>query len=361
LKGKLIVLPGKIEEIELPEKVDCIISEPMGYMLYNERMLESYLHAKKWLKPGGKMFPSRGDLHVAPFTDEALFLEQQNKAAFWQQTSFHGVNLSCLKNVALKEYFRQPIVDTFDVRICLAKSTKHCVDFITASEFDLHEINIPVCFEILKTGTVHGLAFWFDVAFEGSSSTIWLSTSPTEPLTHWYQVRCLIEEPILCVQGQLLKGKVVLQANKRQSYDVLIELETNMGLRGPQKATNTLDLKNPYFRYTGQAPQPPPGHHTTAPSDGIWATADNATRIVNGIATMNGSVVDAMGNIIEMPTPGTVMSVLPGNVVNQQNSTLAHAHYTTVPIIGDYMSQQSLLLSNTNVNGLPTANGVMPY
>jgi len=40
-------------QIELPEKVDIIISEPMGYMLFNERMLETYLHAKKWLKPGG--------------------------------------------------------------------------------------------------------------------------------------------------------------------------------------------------------------------------------------------------------------------------------------------------------------------
>ena len=48
------VLSGKIEEIELPEKVDMIISEPMGYMLLNERMLETYLHAKKWLKPEGE-------------------------------------------------------------------------------------------------------------------------------------------------------------------------------------------------------------------------------------------------------------------------------------------------------------------
>ena len=48
------VISGKIEEIDLPEKVDMIISEPMGYMLYNERMLETYLHGKKWLKPGGK-------------------------------------------------------------------------------------------------------------------------------------------------------------------------------------------------------------------------------------------------------------------------------------------------------------------
>jgi len=47
------VIAGKIEEIDIPEKVDIIISEPMGYMLYNERMLETFLHAKKWLKAGG--------------------------------------------------------------------------------------------------------------------------------------------------------------------------------------------------------------------------------------------------------------------------------------------------------------------
>ena len=39
--------------------MDVIISEPMGYMLLNERMLETFLHAKKFLKPGGRMFPSR--------------------------------------------------------------------------------------------------------------------------------------------------------------------------------------------------------------------------------------------------------------------------------------------------------------
>lgn len=80
---KVKVVPGKIEEIDLPEVVDIIISEPMGYMLYNERMLETYLHARKWLKPGGKMFPTEGDLHVAPFSDEALYMEQYNKANFW--------------------------------------------------------------------------------------------------------------------------------------------------------------------------------------------------------------------------------------------------------------------------------------
>ena len=71
LANKIIVIAGKVEEvrcsyfrvhvllnvlllqIDLPEKVDVIVSEPMGYMLFNERMLESYVHARKWLKPDG--------------------------------------------------------------------------------------------------------------------------------------------------------------------------------------------------------------------------------------------------------------------------------------------------------------------
>ncbi len=57
--------------------------------------------------------------------------------------------------------------DTFDMRICMARTLKYTVDFGTASETDLHNIDIPVTFTILQSGTVHGLAFWFDVAFIG--------------------------------------------------------------------------------------------------------------------------------------------------------------------------------------------------
>lgn len=55
LTERIVVVPGKVEEVSLPEQVDIIISEPMGYMLFNERMLESYLHAKKYLKPSGEL------------------------------------------------------------------------------------------------------------------------------------------------------------------------------------------------------------------------------------------------------------------------------------------------------------------
>ncbi|XP_044740909.1 histone-arginine methyltransferase CARMER isoform X3 [Chrysoperla carnea] len=293
LDDKITVIAGKIEEIDLKEKVDIIISEPMGYMLYNERMLETYLHAKKWLKPGGKMFPTRGELHIAPFTDEALFMEQFNKANFWIQTCFHGVDLSSMRNAAKKEYFRQPIVDTFDVRICLSKSVRHVVDFLDAHETDLHNIDIPLEFHILESGPCHGLAFWFDVAFAGSTSLVWLSTAPTEPLTHWYQVRCLLERPLFAKQGQLLTGNVHLAANMRQSYDVTI----NLHLEGTSfTSTNTLDLKNPYFRYTGTPAAPPPGLNNTSPSENYWNQLD-AQGARNAVNMVNGMSVNGLGEV----------------------------------------------------------------
>lgn len=54
-------------QVEIPELVDVIISEPMGYMLYNERMLESYLHAKKWLKPNGMIHRTLFDQALSKF------------------------------------------------------------------------------------------------------------------------------------------------------------------------------------------------------------------------------------------------------------------------------------------------------
>lgn len=263
--GRIIVIPGKVEEITLPEKVDIIVSEPMGYMLFNERMLETYLHAKKFLRqPGGLMFPTVGDLHVAPFSDELLYMEQFTKANFWYQQSFHGVDLSPLRDAAVEEYFRQPVVDTFDIRILMSKSIKYTVNFMTANEEDLHRIEIPLQFTAHSSGTVHGLAFWFDIAFIGTISTVWLSTAPTEALTHWYQVWCLLRSPLFVKTGEVMLGKVVLRSNKRQSYDVDIEL---MVETTGCKSENTLDLKNPFFHYNGQPPTVPAGAHNTSPSD----------------------------------------------------------------------------------------------
>lgn len=72
LADRVVVLKEKVEKVVLPqgELVDVIVSEPMGFMLIHEQMLVSYMIARKrFLKPGGRMFPSTGTLFVAPFSD----------------------------------------------------------------------------------------------------------------------------------------------------------------------------------------------------------------------------------------------------------------------------------------------------
>jgi predicted RNA methylase len=70
------VIQARIEDIT-PEMIpgdhpiDVIISEPLGIYLLNERMLETYVIARdKFLKKGGRMFPTRADLCVIPFADQ---------------------------------------------------------------------------------------------------------------------------------------------------------------------------------------------------------------------------------------------------------------------------------------------------
>ena len=61
------VIQGTIETVELPEKVDIIISEWMGYFLLRESMLDSVLHARdRFLKPGGSLYPSHARMYLGP-------------------------------------------------------------------------------------------------------------------------------------------------------------------------------------------------------------------------------------------------------------------------------------------------------
>ena len=57
----------------------------------------------------GHMMPTQGDLYIAPFTDEMLYMDQMNKARFWQQKTFYSLDLSSLAEAAQLEYFSQPI------------------------------------------------------------------------------------------------------------------------------------------------------------------------------------------------------------------------------------------------------------
>ncbi|GLU08379.1 hypothetical protein SLE2022_252970 [Rubroshorea leprosula] len=261
LAERITVIKGKIEEVELPEKADILISEPMGTLLVNERMLESYVIARdRFLVPNGKMFPTLGRIHMALFTDEYLFVEVANKALFWQQQNYYGVDLTPLYGSAFQGYFSQPVVDAFDPRSLVSPPICHVLDFTEIKEEELYEIDIPLKFVAAVGTRVHGVACWFDVLFNGSTVQRWLTTAPGAPTTHWYQIRCVLSQPIYVMAGQEISGQLHMIAHNAQSYTIHLTLSAKMWGPGAehggilQTSSCKLDLKEPYYRMS--QPQP---------------------------------------------------------------------------------------------------------
>ncbi|KAJ8246221.1 hypothetical protein GJAV_G00265170 [Gymnothorax javanicus] len=238
-------------------------------------------------------------------------MEQFTKANFWYQPSFHGVDLSALRGAAVDEYFRQPIVDTFDMRILMAESVKYAVNFLEAKEADLHRIEIPFKFHMLHSGLVHGLAFGLSrYGFRGLS----------DDGTHCPAPSCLLP-------------------TRRQSYD--INIATQMDQTG-SKSSNLLDLKNPFFRYTGTTPTPPAGSHYTSPSENMWSSGVAYSMNQGMAVSVNAGIVNHTHSRM-----GSIMStgIMQGASTGQSGLSSSSPHY---PI-----NSQFTMVRPPHLHGLP--------
>eukprot|EP00887_Chlorella_sp_A99_P004236 scaffold15.g4236.t1 len=264
---RIRVLHGKVEEVEVPEQVDVLVSEPMGTLLVNERMIESFLYARdRFLKPGGKMYPRLGRIHLAAFCDELLHGEVAQKALFFTNSAFYGVDLTCLQAPAAAGYFSQVVVDQIPPNVLVSNCVTKTFDFATCGEAELQDISIPI--SVAVPCTVHGIASWFDVLFDGSQSQRWLSTAPGLPITHWFQLRCVLDAPLVISRpGATVSGELLLRAHARQSYDVALVLRAPPTVPGDaeQESRGTYDLKEPYYRQLAAWVAPPSDAVATGP------------------------------------------------------------------------------------------------
>lgn len=233
LEEKIFLIKGLIEDKStysiiksMTTEVDVIISEPLGILLVNERMIESFIKARDlFLKPGGRLFPSKSIIHLVPFSDELLYNDYLEKVSFWKHTQFYHIDLSSLYDKALKEKFSQPVLEAYNPSCHVADKTNLLIfDYYSISLLDLTDFSSELSFIINRPCLVHGLACWFDTVFDGTSSQIVLSTSPRSPVTHWFQVRFLFEKPMEVSKDQRLIGKIRFIANEFQSYRVEISL-----------------------------------------------------------------------------------------------------------------------------------------
>ena len=70
---KVNTLGGFLVLIKKKNDLGCVTYCRLG--LFRNALIERVFQ--------GKMFPTLGDVHLAPFTDEQLYMEQFTKANFW--------------------------------------------------------------------------------------------------------------------------------------------------------------------------------------------------------------------------------------------------------------------------------------
>ncbi|CAN0109972.1 unnamed protein product [Ectocarpus sp. 6 AP-2014] len=242
------VIQGSAESIQLPEKVDVIVSEWMGYFLLRESMLDSVVVARdKWLKDTGVMFPSHATMVWAPVDDGdqkyRRDTDYQNSLSGWSTFSEHAMQRYGVDMSGLDKAYEEECAGVFSLSSLWRELAGHQVvsEPVTVKELDLHTCSLEDTKGLEKTlfsfplrdgaPPVTGFAGWFDVSFRGRDGVAPLqrpvdfSTAPAAGYTHWGQQVFYLQEPVVAAEDATVEGTVsmVRQANNPRLYNVKVE------------------------------------------------------------------------------------------------------------------------------------------
>jgi len=222
LGEKIVFIKGKSDRVELPEKVNVIISELIGYFGLEENLLHFKINAReRFLKPKGRLVPAWLELYLVPVESEVIW---RKNIGLWNR-DYYGFDFSPVRDYAVSQRY-------------LADGTNKVVHLATPSmisHIDFYEIEkIPFVFEakfaISKKGSFHGLMGYFR---SGLSPNVVLSTSSEEPVTHWEQTFFPMEDMILVDEDDEVscKIKAIPQMNT-----VFWEWRTSVNRKGKKTA-----------------------------------------------------------------------------------------------------------------------------
>jgi SAM-dependent methyltransferase len=184
-------LQGRVEDVELPEQVDIIVSALTGNFLVTEDLLPSLFFARDGvLKPGGMLIPSAARMEAAPVSAAKFHAKEIGGWSAAQQ----GIDLSPARSYAANTLFYRP--EDAGEMVCLAEpQVLQTVDFQRDAYAGVHT---NTTYPIARSGICHGWLGWFSMKLGDA----WVSTSPFEPPMHWTPAFLPVDPPIALEAGQ---------------------------------------------------------------------------------------------------------------------------------------------------------------
>ena len=198
------VIPKKVEEVELDEKVDIMVSEWMGFYLLHESMLNSVVIArdKHLNEETGICLPS----HATIFSAACDY-----KDPFWHDV--YGFNMEPMDKMVRKQATKPAVLNLPASSIISEPQVLAEFDLRWVTEEELAQVQGRSFVSIKKEAHLQGLAIWFDCKFDPWTENgewqkpVTLSTAPNSPSTHWKQTLVMLPSAnILMVEADEIVG-----------------------------------------------------------------------------------------------------------------------------------------------------------
>jgi protein arginine N-methyltransferase 1 len=190
---RITFIKGLSTQVELPEKVDVVVSDQIGRFGFEAGILDFFNDAReRFLKPSGVLIPSHIELFVAPVESEIMF----NQIDFWN-SSTTGFDLSPVRALAANSGYpvKFKAEDMLSTPLILARLQ---LGNSTHANFAAEG-----AIGITKQGTLHGLGGWFSAQLSPSTT---MTNSPL--LAHSINRRNVffpLDRPVVVEPGDCIK------------------------------------------------------------------------------------------------------------------------------------------------------------
>lgn len=180
MAGTISCFAGRAEWLDLPSKVDLIVSEWMGFFALAESMFESVTAARdKHLLTGGTLAPRAIKLCLTPVEDARL--NHERGLGFWAR-EVYGFDYTPMLEYEIAD-LETVSVRGEDSRALAASELVIDIDCENAPN-ETYWFDTTIRHLITETGDVHGFLGHFEAEL---GPGVILSTAANRPLTHWRQ------------------------------------------------------------------------------------------------------------------------------------------------------------------------------
>jgi hypothetical protein len=186
--ANVTLLRGRAADVSVPERVDVLVSEWMGFFLFHETMFEDVVHMRdRVLAENGVMLPSQVRLFAALVENPVLLEARGYFAARPYDVDFSPARDWLASNVAIRR------IDPKD--LCTEAAQLAAIDMQTCGP---EPPRMAATFKLERDAEVHGICGWFDTQLSPSHA---FDTGPSSPPTHWQQMFFPFRDPVRVPSG----------------------------------------------------------------------------------------------------------------------------------------------------------------